>query len=98
MRRTLSLCMLMGCAWTQDDWVQQRNLALCRIQTTCFDQFPSLAECAAAHQAFTEPDCPDFDVDAAWGCVRVLEAQAEACPTSEDAWQVPARCADVCGG
>lgn len=90
----LSACVLVT---SPEDWVAQRNAALCSLQVDCFGTFPDRAACQASQAAFDEGPCDAFRSIPAQICVEEMRLQALDCPTNDlAAWQVPASCAEVC--
>jgi hypothetical protein len=95
------------------DWEDVRDEAVCEVMTACgYDGVTSVEACVAEIGALRAEDacandtdaaepadaCPSYSRSAARRCLAGLRWQAETCPSSFEAWTLPAACGMVCGG
>lgn len=95
------------------DWEDARDEAVCEVMTACaYDGVTEVGACvddlaairaegACARDtdaALPADACPTYSRSAARRCLSGLRWQAETCPTTFEAWTLPAACGMVCGG
>jgi len=87
---------LPACVLSPQQWQDARDEAVCEVLVTCFDQHPSIDACVQQAADGDEPPCDTLRYGAVTQCLRQLRAQADDCPDSLAAWQIPTTCASVC--